>query len=392
MKPAALRRRLLDLIGTRRLTELADLSVADITALNDLAFQHRLQPLLHHQHRAHPDLPVVLARSWNNAFRYQALLALGQRTELERTAGLLRMAGFAPLALKGAWLSRYAYPHAALRPMRDIDLLLDSDSVVPAFARLEANGYHLIEPPEPPLAELVRTDKHLPPLLSPGGVVVELHHRLWEPNGRLDHASPAMIDAAVRAAAVTEADGLDYPTPLDMLAHLIVHAVYGHRLDCGPLLLADVDCLLQVRSISWPTFWSRARTEGWDRGARLVLALVERYRAGVRIDWVDEAPVPLAQLDGAADLLLQDLDRRQSAGVLASVRRRGWQGLFDRITGRRRLAGGGTVKRDMEVAGGFATWANARWRRTAGDLAHGATRQQGMALAQLSAWLDKTCD
>lgn len=115
MKPAALRRRLLDLIGTRRLTELADLSVADITALSDLAFQHRLQPLLHHQHRAHPDLPVVLARSWNNAFRYQALLALGQRTELERTVGLLRMAGFAPLALKGAWLSRYAYGNRNLR-------------------------------------------------------------------------------------------------------------------------------------------------------------------------------------------------------------------------------------------------------------------------------------
>lgn len=388
MTPKALRRRLLDLVGTRRQAEFADLSNADLTALDGMALQHRLQPLLHHQHRAHPDLPAVLAASWSNAFRHHALLALNHRTELERTATLLRAAGFAPLALKGAWLSRFAYPHPALRPLRDLDLLLDPESVISAFVRLEAEGFRLIEPPELPLLDLVRADKHLPPLLSPGGAVIELHHRLWEPTGRLDHTSPQAIDAAVRAAAIGEADGLAYPAPADMLAHLIVHAVYIHRLDCGPLLLTDIDCLLRARPIDWPVFWQRARAEGWLGGARLVLALVEQYRAAVRIDWCDEVPVPIEVLDDAADLLLQDLDRRQSAGVLASVSRRGWQGLIDRAVGRRRLESGEIIQRDMAPAGGLLRWAGSRWQRTVGDLARRGTRQQGHALARLSEWLD----
>lgn len=389
MTPAELRRRLLDLVGTRRLAEFADLSADDLSALDRMAAQHRLQPLLHHQHRTHPNLPAVLADSWSAAFRNQAMLALSQRAELERTISLLRAAGFAPLALKGAWLSQFAYPHPALRPLRDIDLLLDAETVIPAFARLDAAGYRLIDPPELPLAELILTDKHLPPLLSPGGTVVELHHHLWEPDGRLDHASPRAIEAAVRVAAVNERDGLAYPAPADMLAHLIAHAVYSHRFDCGPLLLADIDCLLRVRPIDWAEFWHRAGAEGWGGGARLVLALVERHRAGVEVDWCDEIPVPAALLGDAADLLLQDLDQRQSAGVLASLRRRGWQGLLDRISGRRRIATGQAVQRDMASAGGFLSWAGSRWRRTIGDLAHHDTRQQGLALARLSSWLDR---
>lgn len=243
-----------------------------------------------------------------------------------------------------------------------------------------------------PLPELIRTDKHLPPLLSPGGTVVELHHHLWEPDGRLDHASPAAIDAAVRAAAVTEADGLAYPAPIDMLAHLIAHAVYSHRLDCGPLLLADVDFLLQARPIDWARFWERARMEGWSGGARLVLSLVARHRSGISIAWSGQEPVPEALLDDAALLLLQDLERRQSAGFLASLQRRGWPGLLDRVTGRRRVATGPAVRREMASAGGFIGWAGSRWRRTAGDLAHRDTRNQARSLARLSSWLDRPVD
>lgn len=386
-----LRRRLLDLVGTRQQARFTDLSSEDLAALDRMAAQHRLQPLLYHQHRANPDLPGVFREAWSGAFRSHALLALGQRAELERTATVLGGAGFAPIALKGAWLCRFAYPHPALRPLRDIDLLLDSASVIPAFNVLQQNGFRLIEAPELPLPDLIRTDKHLPPLLSPGGTVVELHHHLWEPDGRLDHASPALIDAAVRARAVTEADSLAYPVPLDMLAHLIVHAVYSHRLDCGPLLLVDVDYLLQGRSIDWVQFWRRAESEEWTAGARLVLSLAERYRK-ISVNWGHQKPVPEVLLDDAALLLLQDLDQRQSAGFLASVQRRSWIGLLDRLTGRRRVATGPAVQREMASMGGFLGWAGSRWRRTAADLARRGTRNQARALSRLSAWLDQTAD
>lgn len=391
MTPTALRRVLLALVGTGPVPDLSALAERDWQALDRLAAQHRLQPLLHFQHRESPDIPPAVSAGWAAAYRAQAILALSQRAELDRTVALLRRAGLAPLALKGAWLGSHAYPHPALRPLRDIDLLLDPGSVVAGFEVLGAAGYRQIEPTALALADLIRTDKHLPPLLSPGGTVVELHHRLWEPDGRLDHASPLEIDAAVRRAAVTEADGLSYPAPADMLAHLIVHAVYSHRLDCGPLLLADIDYLLQVRTIDWAVFWDRAAAEGWRGGARMVLALVERWRdAGSIVLTASAGPdVPAALLDDAADLLLQDLDSRHSAAVLASVRRQGWRGLADRLRGRTQSQDGG-VQRDLDVHGGYAAWAGSRLRRTLHDLVRPGPRHQGQALARLSQWLDRS--
>lgn len=389
MNRADLCRTLLALVGTGSPPDLSGLAPADWQALDRLAVQHRLQPLLHHQHRESAAIPAAIREGWAAANRAYAILALAQQAETTGTVALLREAGLAPVALKGTWLGRYAYPHPALRPLRDIDLLLDPETVLSGFRHLVAAGYQLIDPPELSLDDLLLTDKHLPPLRAPGGTVIELHHRLWEPDGRLDHASPLAIDNAVRRAAVTESDGVAYPAPADMLAHLIVHAVYSHRLDCGPLLLADIDFLLQARSIEWPAFWDRAAAEGWLSGARLVLALVAAWRGAGSIALTPTAgpEVPAAIIEDAALLLLQDLDSRQSAGVLASIERLGWQGLTDRVLGRKR-GGGQLVRRTTGSAGTFAGWAASRLRRTTGDLLRAGPRDQARALARLSRWLD----
>lgn len=381
---------LLALVGLGPLPDLRALSTADWQALDRLATRHRLQPLLHHQHRERAAIPPAIAKGWAAAYRVQAMAALSQQAELARTVNLLEAAGFGPLALKGAWLSRHAYPHAALRPLRDIDLLLDHETVTGAFEHLLANGYRLTGPPELSLEELLLTDKHLPPLLAPAGTVIELHHRLWEPDGRLDHASPAGIEAAVRNAAIREADGIAYPAPVDMLAHLIVHAVYSHRFDCGPLLLADVDYLLRARRVDWQVFWDRAACEGWRSGARLVLALVNHARPGCAVELTAAAgpAPPAAVIDDAAGLMLQDLERRQSAAVMASIRRSGWRGLSTRLLGRKGQ-GELAIRRDMSTHGGFAGWAASRLWRTGGDLMRADSRQQSRALARLSRWLDE---
>lgn len=389
MTPAALRRIVLDLVGNRRQPDLSGLSGADWLALDHLAVQHRLQPLLHYQHRASALVPEDIAAGWAATHRSQAMLALNQRADLARTVSVLRAAGFAPLALKGAWLSHYAYPEVALRPLRDIDLLLDADAVIPAFEHLQTAGYTLLGAPELSLADLVRTDKHLPPLLSPGGTVIELHHRLWEPNGRLDHASPLAIDEAVRRRAIVEGDRIAYPAPVDMLAHLIAHAVYSHRFDCGPLVLTDIDYLLRARVIDWAVFWDRAAAEGWRSGARLVLALVATYRKDVPITITSAAGAEPSStvLADAENLLLQDLDSRRSARVLASVHQHGWRGLSDRLLGRRR-GGDALVWQDKTADGGFAGWALSRFGRTVDQLRRVEPRRQGQALARLSSWLD----
>ncbi|MFM5885291.1 MAG: nucleotidyltransferase family protein [Novosphingobium sp.] len=388
MQVSALRRALFDLYGTARFPDLAGLDARDWQALDAMAAAAHLQPLLHAQHRGDTRIPGDIAARWQAAYRTAALQALSRDADLKACVASLTDAGLQPIALKGAWLARHAYPEAAQRPMLDIDLLLDPATVMTAWDLLRAQGYAEVMEAEMPLAEILRLDKHLPPLLSPRGTLVELHQRLWELPGRLDHLSPAGQDDAVRARAVT-IDGLRYPCGTDMLIHLIVHAAYSHRLDCGPRVLADIDFLLRREAIDWRAFWPRAAREGWRDGARLVLELVTENRAGVEIDFAPDAgkPVPAAVRDGAIELLLIDQDRRASAGVAAAALKGGPSALLGRML-RRRTVAGEPAAAAARAPGGGLRWASGRALQVARDLAGADVRRQAGNLARLSCWFD----
>lgn len=391
MDVPALRRALLDLVGTARVPPLGGLSEQDWQELNRIAAMHRLQPLLHARHSADPALPAAIADSWRTAHRTAAIIALAQQADLVRTAGLLEAAGFAPVALKGAWLARYAYNEAAQRPMRDLDLLVPREQVLGAFAALLGAGYAQSDPAEMPLEAIVRLDKHMPPLLSPGGTLIELHHRLWEPDGRLEYTSPVVDEAALLARAIAGENGIRYLAPADLLSHLIVHAVYSHRLDCGPLLLPDVAYLLQTAPVEWPQFWAEAAAGNWRDGARLVLELVAWTYPETRIDFAPDPgePTPADLLKAAPDLLLQELATRASARLAAATLKEGASALVARSLGKRGARGEAAVTRDMAHEGGRAGWALSRSWRTLRDLSSRDTRRQSRQLAALSSWLDR---
>lgn len=386
----ALRRVLLDLAGNRHSPDLKPLTTADWDALDRMAGLHRLRPLLHAAHSSNPSIPAAIAQSWHAAYRASALGGLLQQADLAAATQLLEAAGFAPIALKGAWLTTHAYPEAAQRPMRDLDLLVRQEHAIPAFEALLGAGYFQAIPPEMPLADILRLDKHMPPLVSPRGTMIELHHRMWERDGRLDHATPQGSEDAVRARAIVNARGVRFPAGEDMLTHLIIHAIYSHRLDCGPLLLSDIDYLLRCVEIDWPHFWARAASERWRDGARLVLELVAHWREGALIDFTADPgpPAPPALIAAAPDLLLQELSTRRSAGVLAIALKAGLPGLLHRITGKRTAAGEETTTREMDHEGGALGWAASRAWRTVTELARADVRRQSRDLASLSKWLD----
>jgi hypothetical protein len=383
---------------------IAGLSAADWHALDDMAWQHRLQPLLHARRGLGSDranageprrtfVPHTILDRWSAAYRTAGIRALKARAELAETTARLEAAGFAPIALKGAWLAWHAYPNPALRPLRDLDLLLTPETVIPAFELLVSQGYTPPESQEFSLEDAVRLDKHMPPLTSPRGITIELHQRLWEIDGRMDHAAPRADETAIRARAIG-IGGITYPHPADMLAHLVIHAVYDHRLDCGPLLLPDIASLLRVQqaqaaTFDWAAFWVQAETQGWRGGAALVLELVRAHDPAVAIEVPVGAAPPPAVIDAAADLLLQNLFTRVSAGVVATMAARGPAAFWRRVTARRTDSHDTTaVARDLSGEGGFAQWALTRLRRTVGQLAQSDVRQQSRDLAALSKWLD----
>jgi hypothetical protein len=379
----ALRRSLLALLGQGAADRLEP---ADWQALDRLAALHRLQPLLHAERGHDEAIPNALRDGWRAAHRLSAIQALAMRAALEECCAVLEQAGHQPIALKGAWLAHHAYPAPALRPMRDLDIWVPAACVLSAYDVLLGCGYVMAEPPEMALEEVVRLEKHMPPLLSPRGVVVELHHHLWEPAGRLDHASPSADEEAIRGRAIVDYDGIRTLAPQDTLAHLIVHAVYSHRLDCGPLLLTDIDFLLRAAPIDWQKFWATAATGNWQSGARLVLELVQHWRPGAEIELAGE-PAPVDLLDMAPDLLLQELDTRQSAQLAAATLNSGPAKLLQRMLGRRSAEGEAEVTRDMSNEGGALGWAASRAWRSASQLARGDVRRQSRQLAALSKWL-----
>ncbi|MFN3516814.1 MAG: nucleotidyltransferase family protein [Novosphingobium sp.] len=384
-----LRRVLLGLTGPD--SPVPDLSAADWAELDRIAAQHRLQPLLHSLHRGKTGVPAAIAATWQAAHRFHAMQAMVQRAELAETCAILADEGIPAVALKGAWLAAQAYPDPALRPMRDIDLLVPQADIIRAFERLLAAGYRQAGPAELTLAETVRIDKHMPPLAAPRGTMIELHHRLWERDGRLDHASPNSSEIDVLARAIREEDGISYPAAEDLLGHVIVHAVYSHRLDVGPLVLCDVEHLLRAAPVDWTRFWAAAAANRWREGARLVLELVDRYRPGVAIDFSADAgpPAPPELLRAAPDLLLQDLATRASAGLAAKTIKQGPAGLAERITGRRKVVGEAAVTRAATGPGGRLGWAGSRALRSLRELARADVRRQSRQLAALSQWLDR---
>jgi hypothetical protein len=373
-----LRRLLIGLIGPDPdLDALAGLGEPEWNRLATLAAEHRLAPLLHARATDNETIgalaPGELLSRWSEAHRMSGLVALAQRADLLTTVDLLADGGIASVALKGAFLAWHAYPAAALRPLRDLDLLVPAASVSDAWHLLREAGYEA--PDGEPTAADFELGKHLPILVAPNGSTIELHLRCWELPQVTLRTMPVPQDERLLAEAVPAAQGdpVRYPAPDDMLAHLAIHAAGQHLLDAGPLLLADVDFLLARHPIDWPAYWKAANAGGWARHTALALALVERWRRPGLVA-VTNCPlgVPQALLDAAPDLLLQPLADRSATSFLAGLRR-------PDATLRAKLA--------APHPGGFSRWLAARLARTARDLGDVETRQRARQAARLASWL-----
>ena len=186
--------------------------------------------------------------------------------------------------------------------MRDLDLLLAPEDALRARTLLIADGWHEAEPSALPPEEWLRRFKHLPELVSPDGIWLDLHGRLWDTGpGR-----PSMPEGVMtRARPDPECPRLRHPAAVDMLMHLAVHAA-AHRFDGGPLMLADVDRLLASESLAWEEVFARAASEGWDRPLALLLAAGRQWGCQglwrgpevlppVPVQLVEDVPVLLAK-------------------------------------------------------------------------------------------------
>ncbi len=358
-----------------------------------MAAAQRLEPLL--AWRASADgwaVPDEVASAWDAARRTAALHSLGFQAALRLAGERLDAAGIGWVALKGVALAWHDYPAPELRPMRDIDLLVARADVLRAAGVLAATGFTMPGSDAAAVAEALRQDKHLPPLEHAGlGVTIELHHALSDAPERHGYRTPQLDPAAMLAGREALAVGgalVPCPANEDLLAHLMVHALYGHRLDCGPLVLADIHFLLAARTIDWNVFVTTAQAQGWERGAALLLALTARHFG----PQAHVLPIPPeAILAAAQDALLADPATRDHAEALADLTAARSPAALAQAVRRRLKPDRQVVASESKGAGGgwafWLVWVARRLARLTSRLGDRRARREARGAAAVIRWL-----
>ena len=359
-------------------------------AIDAMAAAQRLEPLLAWQaERGGWTVPPAVAAAWRQARRDAAIAALSQQAALRLALARLGEAGIAAVALKGVALAWRHYPEAALRPMRDIDLLVAHDRAIEASQVLAAAGF-VPETDDPAtLREALVDDHQLPAQFHPGlGVTIELHHRLGDPPQRRGYRVPQIDPAAVMARAVViECGGamIPCPAPQDLAAHMIVHALYGHRLDCGPLVLADLHFLAASGAIDWIALRREAEREGWARGADLLLALTERWFG--KMAGVSFACPPPPVLAAAEAALLLDPEARGHAQALSDIGAARSPAALARALLRRLVPDPQVVAREGGGRSALAFWPVWAVRRLARAIRRRGHASEARAAAEVMRWV-----
>ena len=384
--------------------------VGDWAQVQAMAEQHRLCPLLHYLWQSGGEqagipaavIPAEVRALWADAFRTSALRALAAQATLMKVGSLLDQAGIPYAALKGAALAWHAYPHPALRPMRDIDILVPLARAGEAYAALVAQGFIPEPADKTPVIVALRDHKHLPGLFDPQGKTrVEVHSRLFEHVAAAQDASLLCRTDDLLGGRVWSDFGqvrIAFLPATETLLHLLVHSAYEHRFDNGPQILHDVAALLARDRVDWARFWCLAGEGGWTRGCQLLLGLTEQFCGAQPVEWGDPAPpdIPAEMLDHAALLMLQDTDLRQDLAVqleLAHAGRVSWSGsrrLLSRLLAPRHVlaAYAGVAPHRRWIWRHYPAWLVSRLTRTlSGRWSRQQQTQVSRAMA-LGNWLE----
>ncbi|MBV1917884.1 MAG: nucleotidyltransferase family protein [Sphingomonadaceae bacterium] len=404
---AGVKRALLNLLSANSPAPIV-LDDAGWAGLVEIAQQHLLEPLLHHRiterDRAQ-EIPAHVMQKFSFEYRASAMRALVLQGTLHRVDSLLRQHGIAYAALKGARLAWHAYPHPALRPMRDIDILVRPDEAVRAHRLLLENGCRRYADQNRPDSLTMTAGKHLSPIEDEqSGIRIEVHLRLFEVGlSQNSDATLMQADDLLDRRIVQEFSNMAVSVlpAEEALLHCIVHAIYDSRFTSGPILLSDVKYLLCSDAIDWRRFWALAEEGGWVPGSILALRLAEEIHGPQAIQWTgsggtapsDEvlesfAFALMSDLSAKRDMFIQTNDGRKR-GASARVRYFG-QLLFP---AKHQLKDFGRITSDSPLVWLlYPVWLLSRIVRFLGNLGNRHHRSDISEVKRVMGWLKSKAD
>jgi len=176
------------------------------------------------------------------------------RWEMNRLHRALRDVDVKTVLLKGAAYVMADLPVARGRLVNDVDILVPRGSLEAVERALRSHGWE-------PLTEdqyddyYYRTWMHeLPPLRHRGrGAVIDVHHTILPPTGRL-HPDPRLL---LDAARPVQGGDFYMLAPEDMVLHAAAHAFQDGDLAGGLRDLTDLDIMLRHFAAVEDGFWQR---------------------------------------------------------------------------------------------------------------------------------------
>ena len=315
--------------------DVAELAAGDWAKLLVMARQQQLGPLLHWRlgnDAAAAGVPKPFVDAIATSYQKHAQRAVELQAEVSRIQRIMRENEIPAVFLKGAFLAFHVYRQPALRPMRDLDLLVPEAQAADAVHALRTSI--LRRPGRPTDGPMLR-------------ISVEFHTRLTDPaNWRTTRRTDPAFDADTwnrLISRIVAEEEIWYLSPEDQLLHLILHALYDDPLNCRPIVLSDIAELLGQAGIHWLQFWQRAVAGNWVAGCWLLLNLAKFFYPAVSFnppEGVELAPLPANLAGVAATLTLGKLQERLeiSRQLKLQVRNRPLHFVLELLGQSRRLA------------------------------------------------------
>ncbi|MCU0378362.1 MAG: nucleotidyltransferase family protein [Bacteroidales bacterium] len=218
---------------------------------------------------------------------------------------MLESAGIRVLLLKGLSLEHAVYGSRGLRQMSDADLLVAPELIFTARDVLTKAGYKS-QPMKSPLYRHIILDlgNHLPEMHR-GGMSVDLHHRLFGPQGT------EMVREAIENPAIIQAEGRTFNVLppqtafLGLINHIFKHEVKG---EFQLRLYTDVFALIEKYrdEIFTRNLQSNIENSGIESEVRIVLSILKQ-------SYSLEIP--------AISLALTDSEKERVNGFMEKLRR-----------------------------------------------------------------------
>lgn len=213
-----------------------------------LVHVNNIGPVVHHCFRDRP-LPLRDHGRWGQVRMKQLFDNLRTLRTAVRLFRLFEDAGIRSVGLRGVTLAHLHYPDAGLRPMKDLDILVDARDHGQVIEALQRDG---LEPSNRLRSQVVYVID---------GIEVEVHLSLLTAKRyRAVFDRDALL--AARTAAATAEGGVYRLTPEDELLELVAHAFVHHELQ-GLGRMLDIALVMNRPGLDWD------RIVRWCEASRL---------------------------------------------------------------------------------------------------------------------------